>query len=303
MMRGVVTIVAIAALCVAVPAVLADAGPSTQYTAGDLYWWNEVTGETALTDPLVEQKGHTTEDGHTYWIDPATKNSTWEKPEPWAWEEADSEEHEGRNYYHNTVSKAVTWEKPVVLGWQTSEVGFWYNSVTGVNQIDPPEELGHHDPENNRTYWVDPVTKEAVWEAPESYAWTEHDSEEHDDRKYYYNAVTKETLWDKPAALGWSRKSRTKTFWFNQVTGESVRERPAALGIVDEASGQTYYTKPSDDGGMEATWDKPANSHAAWTEHASDEHDGRPFYVNEVTDEKVWEKPKELGWITYHEDL
>jgi hypothetical protein len=65
-----------------------------------------VTGETAEKDPLVEYNGHLNADGtHTYWIDPATGASTWERPEPYAWTAAPSVEHPTQTYYHNTVRR------------------------------------------------------------------------------------------------------------------------------------------------------------------------------------------------------
>jgi len=299
---------AVAALCAAAHPAMAGQALSTTtkhspIAKGDSYWWNSVTGETSLTDPSFVLKGHSDEQGNVYYIDPQMNESVWEKPEEYAWEEVESEEHKGRQYFHNTKTNHVTWDRPSVLGWQSSEIGFWYNSVTGVSQMEPPEALGHRDVEHNRTYWIDPESLEPVWEPPAAYAWVAHQSDdaEHDGREYYHNSVTGETLWEKPEPLGWARKSRTKTFWFNQITGETTRTRPAAMGVYDEDTGTVYYNKNNK--ADESTWEPPEDAHAAWSVHQSDEHDNRTFYVNQVTGEKVWDKPAALGWVTYHEDL
>lgn len=34
----------------------------------------------ALEDPLVDFRGHTTPDGHTYWVDKITGESSWRAP-------------------------------------------------------------------------------------------------------------------------------------------------------------------------------------------------------------------------------
>lgn len=42
--------------------------------------YNEVTGDVSLEDPLVDFRGHTTPDGHTFWLDKASGESTWRVP-------------------------------------------------------------------------------------------------------------------------------------------------------------------------------------------------------------------------------
>ena len=55
------------------------------------------------TDPLTQFKGITTADGHTYWVDPATSASVWERPAPYGWVEEPSKEHEGLSFFYNQV--------------------------------------------------------------------------------------------------------------------------------------------------------------------------------------------------------
>jgi hypothetical protein len=37
-----------------------------------------------------------------------------------------------------------------------------YNTVTGESAAESPPELGHHDPAQNRTFWIDPETSKAA---------------------------------------------------------------------------------------------------------------------------------------------
>ena len=57
------------------------------------------------------------------------------------------------------------------MAWKKAEYGFWYNTVTGESRRDAPPEIGHHDKASNRTFWIDPETKQAVWDTPKQWSW------------------------------------------------------------------------------------------------------------------------------------
>jgi hypothetical protein len=65
--------------------------------------YNEVTGEVSSRDPSIDYRGFDSASGHKYWIDPATGESSWERPAAYAWKEEPSAEHAGHSYYYNTV--------------------------------------------------------------------------------------------------------------------------------------------------------------------------------------------------------
>lgn len=273
--------------------------------ASDTYWWNSVTGEVftgdGKPDAVREAAGHVdaARNNAHFWIDPETYEPTWDKPEAFAWIVAESEEHDGREYYYNTVSKERAWEKPELLAWEELERGFWYNNVTGESTREVPEAIGHASKEHpGSRYWI--VGGEPTWEPPEEYAWRRVESDEHEGREYFSNDVTGETTWKRPAALGWSLRSQSKTYYYNTVTGESTRARPEPLGIGEDAEGNVYFKDPETG---ESTWDKPVS--ASWHKGESDEHDGREFYFNDVTNERAWEIPadSQFAWQLQHEEL
>lgn len=278
----------------------------------DTYWYNEVTGETATEDPTTASKGyHDEAKDRTYWVDPMTNLTTWEKPAAYAWREVPSEEDPAVMFYWNDATGESTWEKPAQLGWRTQEVGFWYNTVTGQSTGKPPPEVGHFDAASNRTFWIDPETGKATWIKPAPWDWKEVPSTDpaHDGRSYFVNERTKETQWERPVALGWSRKSKTKIFYFNRLTGESTYERPKAMGYEDPETGRMYYDVLDPETGRatgEVTWDPPADAAHAWSEQpAPEDHPsaGKTYYHNRVTGATQWTAPEETGWIKYHEDL
>ena len=62
-----------------------------------------MTGEVSSRDPSIDYRGFDSASGHKYWIDPATGESSWERPAAYAWKEEPSAEHAGHSYYYNTV--------------------------------------------------------------------------------------------------------------------------------------------------------------------------------------------------------
>jgi hypothetical protein len=154
-----------------------------------------VSGDVSETDPLANFRGITTEAGHTYWVDPDTKTSVWERPAAYGWLEEPSKEHEGLSYFYNQardarlafpspswsspfltpnhracqVTKASTWDRPAILGWKEAEKGFWFNNVTGASSWERPEAVGLSATDGETKYWI--INNVATWDPPAEYAW------------------------------------------------------------------------------------------------------------------------------------
>ena len=100
-------------------ALVAFANLCSVLAAEHVYFWNEVSSESTLTEPDVPVAFEDPETGKPFYVDPKTGESTWEFPG--AWKEVRSEEH-GQPYYHNSETGESTLEKPEVLGWKRVKV-------------------------------------------------------------------------------------------------------------------------------------------------------------------------------------
>lgn len=78
------------------------------------FWHNVVTLESAHRPP-AHIVGVETEEGRTYYVDPASGDVSWDKPVAASWHEAESEKADGgdsRKYFHNAITKETVWERP-----------------------------------------------------------------------------------------------------------------------------------------------------------------------------------------------
>ena len=53
-----------------------------------------------------------THQGNRYYVNPKTKQPSWEKPVEAAWAEQESDKYPDRKFYFNEVTKQSTWELP-----------------------------------------------------------------------------------------------------------------------------------------------------------------------------------------------
>jgi len=88
----------------------------------NMFWFNEVTGESSWEDPRHNTWRAVTdrETGKVFYYHPETLDTTWQPPEEVAWKEVEEEDtqHGGsRVYYFNERSGASVWDKPAFLGW------------------------------------------------------------------------------------------------------------------------------------------------------------------------------------------
>lgn len=59
------------------------------------------------------------EEGQTYYTDPVTKETSWEKPVSLQWTAL--VDAEGRTYYFNEATKFSQWDAPAALAWKQLE--------------------------------------------------------------------------------------------------------------------------------------------------------------------------------------
>mmetsp|Transcript_14190 Transcript_14190/g.40216 ORF Transcript_14190/g.40216 Transcript_14190/m.40216 type:complete len:355 (+) Transcript_14190:277-1341(+) len=99
--------------------------PLTEYErlmeSTNMYWHNEVTGESSWEDPRQNtwRPVLDKETGKTFYYHPETMEAKWQPPEEVAWKEIDysKEAGDGQKYFYNEATGASQWEKPAWLGW------------------------------------------------------------------------------------------------------------------------------------------------------------------------------------------
>ena len=80
--------------------------------------WESVLAST-WANPLPPL-GRADKTGHTYWVDPDTQESVWEKPASLSWKQL--KDKDGHAYFWNEDTKESQWEKPAVLAWTEHSV-------------------------------------------------------------------------------------------------------------------------------------------------------------------------------------
>lgn len=74
------------------------------------YWVNTVSNSATRTAPYVV--GFTDNKGNRYFVNPQTKQPTWERPVEAAWVEQESDKYPDRKFFYNEITKESTWELP-----------------------------------------------------------------------------------------------------------------------------------------------------------------------------------------------
>ena len=74
-----------------------------------------MTGESVWNKP--EHRHWSGEHSQYYYVDPETKETTWDVPDKYAWDEL-TDVDSGKTYYHNKNTKVVTWDKPEQFAWK-----------------------------------------------------------------------------------------------------------------------------------------------------------------------------------------
>lgn len=168
-------------------------------TAERGFWFNNVTQESTWVKPKA--LGTTMPDGSRYFV--VNGEPTWEAPEEFAWRAVPSQSHDGRFFFENTMTKVVTWDRPAALGWSRRSVDqhYYWNHKSGAVQNERPEALGFLS-KSGETYYVDPKTGASTWTPPAHAAWKEATSEKHS-RSFWFNSITKDTVWEQPESAAW----------------------------------------------------------------------------------------------------
>lgn len=164
----------------------------TAVVASDVFYYNTVSGATQWERPA--EMPLRDQDGRAYWE--VDGEARWVPPTGWAWEEA--HDPDGHVYYHNTVTGETSWHKPEAAAWtaRSAKRYFFHNTVTGETSRHPPAVLGHHDDVHNATYYNDGEGG-ATWDPPEASAWARA-KDVHTGRDYFHNKRTGEATWEAP---------------------------------------------------------------------------------------------------------
>jgi len=109
-----------------IPAELPKAEYERLIESTNMYWFNDVTGESSWEDPREDTWRPVLDEttGKTFYYHPVSLESVWKPPEEVAWKEVEHHE-EGPNgesvYYFNEATGASQWVKPAFLGWATHD--------------------------------------------------------------------------------------------------------------------------------------------------------------------------------------
>jgi hypothetical protein len=145
----------------------------------------------------------TDENGHGYWHNQMTNETSWYDPAATAAATTDDDaaasawakltDENGHEYWHNTVTNETSWYDPSA------------SSATGADAEAAWTKLKD---ENGDEYWYNSITKETSWEDwstaatkigdDAASAWTNVKDENGYD--YWHNPTTNETSWDDPCA-------------------------------------------------------------------------------------------------------
>jgi len=98
---------------------------------------------------------------------------------------------------------------------------------------------------------------------------------------------------------------KPKFFFYNSVSGAVSWTDPRPLKHIDD-EGRIYYSDPADG---EKTWWENDVEHMpqeyAWvvsTVPIGQEHAGKPYFFNKVTQESEWDTPLSMAWKKMHSD-
>ncbi|KAI3428269.1 hypothetical protein D9Q98_006648 [Chlorella vulgaris] len=96
------------------------------------YWFNDLTSESQWAKPGYEYTDPGS--GKVYYMDPDTKETSWEKPDSLKWTAVEDIEAK-TTYYHNEATGVSQWEKPAMFAWR----------LVAVEDGDPPREDGDEE--------------------------------------------------------------------------------------------------------------------------------------------------------------
>ncbi|CAB9516905.1 TH1 protein [Seminavis robusta] len=241
---------------------------------------------------------HQTDEGETYYYNPETEETTWEKPDGFQEEDGDDnndpaeesgnnndgvwekhyDEDEKKHYYSNTKTNETTWEKP-----------------DGFKEDDDAQEEEKPDDDGERK----PTSKSGVWEK----------HEDADGSAYYYNTETEETSWEKPEGFvdddDDKKDHQTDKQAVKEEEEEAERMEEEALpkspiGGVEEEALPKSPIGGADDDDDDNDNDEQTQSAGTWERHEDEE--GREYYYNPKTDETTWDRPPGFQESTKEDD-
>lgn len=248
--------------------------------SGDVYYANEVTGETTWDRPKVPKQlnqQQQTQDGNSQVSDnnnsssnfsqySETENNEEELPPGWV-----ALEDEGDIYYANEVTGETTWDRPIMPKRQEQPQQTQRRNAQNSNDSSSNFSNDYTDDGDEGTDEEGEESDDEEVSIDESLpndwiALVDQDSGE----TYYSNEVTGETTWDKPEIFNKQNTSYNDADQSNTSNDYSQEEEESEgelsevlegalpegwISILDPDSGEYYY---SNEQTGEVTWDRPA---------------------------------------------
>eukprot|EP00804_Cyclotella_cryptica_P001489 CCRYP_003714-RD/>CCRYP_003714-RD protein AED:0.34 eAED:0.34 QI:140/0.66/0.85/1/0.66/0.42/7/1908/789 len=252
--------------------------------SGDVYYSNEITGETTWDKPIRSQTDNirstsqrqselqrdAIRDSPNSDRDDDGNNELVEDDLPPGWV-ASVDPATGDEYFYNEETGETTWDKPLSSHERTDEE--LEDSSTFSNSESTNGWFSVVDPQSGDVYYANEKTGETSWDKPQALLRLEKSPHKQDEKRLSTNGNTQDGNDgdDEDLPDGWfavTDPQSGETYYANEETGATSWDRPTNaaaaaeeenslasgwFAVVDPASGETYYANEQGD----TSWDKP----------------------------------------------